>query len=203
MSTEEPGNGGDAQPDLGDTGMPEATPPPPPPPPPPASTPPPPPPSMPATPAASTPSGASSFDPASVPTAVWISAGGALVLLISVFLNWYSGSVKIANISIGGSENGWDSGVLAKLVALLALVALAVWVIELFFPDVTLPAPAWMIAGGAGAISLLFVLIKVIDKPSSGSSAVSVSLSFGIWLALVSAIAVVAGAYLRMNESPS
>ena len=162
---------------------------------------------MPTTPSASTPSSASSFDPASVPTAVWISAGGALVLLISVFLKWYSASssVKIGNISVSGSasESGWDSGVLAKLVALLALVALAAWVIELFFPDITLPAPAWMIAGGAGAISLLFVLIKVLDKPSTGTSAVSVGTSFGIWLALLAAIAVVVGAYLRMNESPS
>jgi hypothetical protein len=139
--------------------------------------------------------------------AVWISAGGALVLLISVFLKWYSASssVKIGNISVSGSasESGWDSGLLAKLVALLALVALAVWVIELFVPTVTLPAPAWMIAGGAGAISILFVLIKIIDKPDSGTSAVSVGRSFGLWLALLSAIAVVVGAYLRMNESSS
>jgi uncharacterized membrane protein HdeD (DUF308 family) len=138
---------------------------------------------------------------------VWISAGGALVLLISVFLNWYnaSSSVKVGNISVSGSasESGWHSGSLAKLVALLALVALAVWVIELFVPTVTLPAPAWMIAGGAGALSILFVLIKIVDKPSSGLSGVSVGTSFGIWLALLAAIAVVAGAYLRMNESPS
>jgi hypothetical protein len=162
---------------------------------------------MPATPSASTPSSVSSFDPASVPRAVWISAGGALVLLISVFLNWYnaSSSVKVGNISVSGSasESGWHSGSLAKLVALLALVALAVWVIELFVPTVTLPAPAWMIAGGAGALSILFVLIKIVDKPSSGLSGVSVGTSFGIWLALLAAIAVVAGAYLRMNESPS
>jgi hypothetical protein len=192
MSSEEPGNGGDARPDLGDTGMPEATPPPPPPPA--ASTPPPPPPpppSTPATPAAGAPSSVSSFDPASVPRSVWISAGGSLVLLISVFLTWYSFSI------IGVS--GWDSGSLGKLVALLALVAVGVWGVELFAPTVTLPAPAWMIAGGAGAISVVFVLIKIVDKPSPGGWGTS----FGIWLALVAAIAVVAGAYLRMNETSS
>jgi hypothetical protein len=140
--------------------------------------------------------------------AVWISAGGALLLLISVFLSWYSasGSVKVGTITVASgsaSESGWSSGSLAKLVALLALVALAVWVIELFVPTVTLPAPAWMIAGGAGAIAILFVLIKIVDKPSSGVSGISVGTSFGIWLALVSAIAVVVGAYLRMNESSS
>jgi hypothetical protein len=205
MSSEEPGNGGDAQPDPGGTGMPEATPPPPA-----ASTPPPPPPPPPSVPTpspAGAPSGASSFDLSSVPTAVWISAGGALVLLISVFLNWYtaSGSVRVGNVTVGGSasESGWNSGSLAKLVALLALVALAVWVIERFVPTVTLPTPAAMIAGGAGAVSILFVLIKILDKPSSGTSGISVGTSFGIWLALVSAIAVVVGAYMRMNETKS
>jgi hypothetical protein len=122
---------------------------------------------------------------------VWISAGGALVLLVSVFITWYS--ISIIGVS------GWDSGSLGKLVALQALVALGAWGVELFAPTVTLPAPAWMIAGGAGAISVLFVLIKIVDKPSPGGW----GLSFGIWLALLSAIAVVAGAYLRMNESPS
>ena len=35
-----------------------------------------------------------SFDPASVSRATWIAAGGALVLFISVFLSWYSVSLK-------------------------------------------------------------------------------------------------------------
>ncbi|MDX6496044.1 MAG: hypothetical protein QOE17_2030 [Gaiellales bacterium] len=129
------------------------------------------------------------------------------MLLISVFLDWYkaTGSVKVGNISVSGSasESGWHSGALAKLVALLALVALAVWVIELFVPHVTLPFPAWMIAGGAGALALLFVLIKFIDKPDSGVSAISVGTAYGLWIALLASIAVVVGAYLRMTESPT
>ena len=149
----------------------------------------------------------SSVDFSIVPRSVWISAGGALVLFISVFLDWFkaSGSVKVGNISVSGSasESGWHSGALAKLVALLALVALAVWVIELFVPNVTLPFPGWMIAGGAGAIALLFVLVKFVDKPDSGVSAISVGTAYGLWIALLASIAVVVGAYLRMTESPT
>jgi len=160
----------------------------------------------------STPS-AANIDFSVVSRSVWISAGGALVLLISVFLNWYtaSASIKIANVSqsYSASGSGWDSGAAAKFVALLALIALAAWVIELFVPTVDLPFPAWMIAGGAGALSVLFVLLKVVSKPGGNISVnapgihASVGTAYGIWIALLAAIAVVVGAYMRMTESPS
>ncbi|MDX6532981.1 MAG: hypothetical protein QOF68_725, partial [Gaiellales bacterium] len=84
----------------------------------------------------------------------------------------------------------------AKLVFLAALVALAAWIIELFVPTVALPVPATLIALGAGAVAFLLVLLKIVDKPGDG-----LGLSLGIWLALLASIAVIAGAYMRMNES--
>jgi hypothetical protein len=161
---------------------------------------------------------ASSVDFSVVPRSVWISAGGALVLLIAVFLNWYKVTASIKGPLLNGSASdhisGWSSGVGGKLVALLALLALAAWVVEVFVPTVTLPAPGWMIAGGAGALSILFVLLKIVSKPDraghftsaqlkSAGLDVSVSTSFGLWLSLLASIAVVVGAYLRMTESPS
>jgi hypothetical protein len=137
--------------------------------------------------------GTPAFDPASVPRSVWISAGGAAVLLFSVFLTWYS-----IDIPGGGSvgASGWESVDAAKLVFLAALVALAAWIIELFVPTVALPVPATLIALGAGAVAFLLVLLKIVDKPGDG-----LGLSLGIWLALLASVAVVAGAYMRMNES--
>ena len=103
---------------------------------------------------------APSFDLSTVSRSVWISAGGALVLLISVFLSWYTAtaSIKVANVSqsFSASESGWNSGAAAKFVALLALIALA-----------------------------------------------SVGTTYGVWIALLAAIAVVVGAYLRMTEPQS
>jgi hypothetical protein len=152
---------------------------------------------------------------ADIPRSVLVSGIGAIVLLVSVFLNWYSATVSVSGglAGFGGrsaSASGWDTTDVAKLVALLALVAIAAWAIELFVPDVTLPVPAWMIAGGAGALAVLLVLFRIISKPHGAHSTsislpnvqihVDVGTSFGIWLALVAAIATVAGAYLRMNE---
>lgn len=166
-------------------------------------------------PAPATPStpAASSVDFSAVPTSAWISAGGALVLLISVFLNWYTASATInistVSQSYSASESGWSSGTTAKFVALFALIALAAWVVELFVPTVELPFPAWQIAGASGAISILFVLFKILSKPGGNISIdapgihASVGTAFGIWIALLGAIAVVVGAYMRMNESQS
>jgi hypothetical protein len=162
-----------------------------------------------------TPSSSTGRSISDIPRSVLISGVGAIVLLISVFMNWYSASVSASGglSGFGGASrsiSGWDATDVAKLVALLALVAIAAWVIELFVPDVTLPVPAWMIAGGAGALSVLLVLYRIISKPGGAHSFsftlpnasihVDIGTAFGIWLALIAAIATVVGAYLRMNE---
>ena len=139
-----------------------------------------------------------SFDASAVSRATWIAAGGALILFISVFFSWYTASVHGLGVSASGS--GWDSGSLAKLVALLALIALAALVIEMFVPTVTLPLPASLIVMGAGGLSVLFILIKFVDKPADGGGVVSISLAWGIFVALIAAVVTVVGGYLKMQE---
>jgi hypothetical protein len=157
--------------------------------------------------------------PADIPRSVLISGIGAIVLFISVFLSWYSVNVSLSGANLGalGNEsrsfNGWDSTDVAKLVALLALAAIVVWAVELFATQVALPIPAWMVAAGAGGLSVLLVLYRIVSKPtpggvtnfnfSSGGAHLSVDIgtSFGIYLALIAAVATVVGAYLRMQET--
>lgn len=197
--TPEPGHQADPGPSMPAT----------PPPPPPAAEPPP---SYQSSAPSGQAAGQMTFDFASVPRSVWISFGGAIVLLVSVFFNWYTASISVNVLgqtqSASGSESGWDSGTAAKLIFLLALVAVVAWCVELFAPTVTLPFPAWMIAGACGALSLLLVLFKIVSKPGgadsfniAGVGHASIGTAWGIWVALLAAIAVLIGAYLRMNES--
>jgi hypothetical protein len=136
-----------------------------------------------------------SFDPASVSRATWIAAGGALILFISVFLSWYSASGSIGGISYSVSQNGWDTGALGKLVALLAVIALAALVIELFVPSVTLPLPSSLIVIGAAAVAFLFILIKLVDEPNGAG------LAYGIFVALIAAAVTAYGGYAKMSEA--
>ncbi len=182
----------------------------------PAAPPPPPPPAAESTataPGSSAP--AASFDFAAVPRSVWISAGGALVLLISVFFSWYTATASVsvpggASISRSASGSGWDSGGGAKLVFLLALVILVVWAVDLFADSVTLPFPASMVALVLGAAALLVCVIKFFSKPGGGDVSsfggtlhFSVSVAWGLYVAILAAIAVVVGAYMHMNETSS
>jgi hypothetical protein len=221
MSTEgsDPTAGEDAGPDLtpdpaptGSEAAPEPPPPAPDPTPEPEPAPPPPPPA--AAPGSSAP--AAGFDFAAVPRSVWISAGGALVLLISVFFNWYTATASLSlpggagSVSRSASGNGWDSGDGAKLVFLLALVILAVWAVDLFADNVTLPFPASWVALVLGAVALLVCVIKFFSKPGGpdltsfgGTLHFSVSVAWGLYVAILAAIAVVVGAYLQMNETSS
>ena len=232
MSTEghDPSAGGDAGPDPTPDPAPTesaAAPEPPPPPAPdptpepePDPSPPPPPPPPPAAaestaaaPESSAP--AASFDFAAVPRSVWISAGGALVLLISVFFSWYTATASVSlpgggSISRSVSGSGWDSGDGAKLVFLLALVILVAWAVDLFADSVTLPFPAAMVALVLGAAALLVCVIKFFSKPGGsdlttlgGTLHISVSVAWGLYVAILAAIAVIVGAYLHMNETSS
>jgi hypothetical protein len=179
----------------------------PPPPPPPAAE------STAAAPQSSAP--AASFDFAAVPRSVWISAGGALVLLVSVFFSWYTATASVSvpggeSISRSASGSGWDSGGGAKLVFLLALVILAVWAVDLFADNVTLPFPASMVALVLGAAALLVCVIKFFSKPGGpdlssfgGTLHFSVSVAWGLYVAILAAIAVIVGAYMHMNETSS
>src|SRR5437763_5193257 len=110
------------------------------------------------TPPPSTPTGPRAGD---IPRSIWISGIGSIVLIISVFLHWYtysasiSGIAGIGGVTISGSASGTKATDVAWLVFLLGIVALAAWVIELWAPTVELPMPAWQIAIVAGAVSVL------------------------------------------------
>lgn len=140
-----------------------------------------------------------SFDPSTVSRANWVAAGGALILFISVFLSWYSVSVKGGlGVSGSASSSGWSSVDAAKLVALLALIALAVVVIELFVPNVTLPVPGSFLIIGAGGLSVLLVLLKMVSHPGGGG-VVDVSLAYGIFISLIAAAVTTYGGYMKMQ----
>jgi hypothetical protein len=166
------------------------------------------------------PARSAGFDPSNISRGAWVSIGGAVVLLISVFLNWYTASVSISggsgpfgNLSKSGSASGVDATDIAWIVFFLAVIALAAWVIELWVEGVTIPYPAWLVSGICGVLSVVLVLYRIIDKPAGAGTNTSGSLtfgnskltwsigtSFGIWLALLASIAMLVGAYLMLNE---
>jgi hypothetical protein len=118
-----------------------------------------------------------------------------LVLAVSSFTSWYSGSsVEGPTLSV----TGWNSGTLGKLVFLIGAAVVCLAALRhagLEFPSVV-PEPLIVIA--LGALGAVFVTIRLVSVPASvvGTGGRSV----GLWISLLAAVGVVAAGVLRGAE---
>jgi hypothetical protein len=86
--------------------------------------------------------------------------------------------------------------VVLLLLAAAAFLGALVWLAELHAP-IEVDGGQVAVVGGAAA---LFVLYRMADHPGPSVTVFSLSLSWGIWLALLSSLAVVAGGMLGRAE---
>jgi len=124
------------------------------------------------------------FDPASVPTSRWLQGGGALVLLISLFLDWFG--------TAGYRQSGWDAFDGDKLVGLFALAALILVGLELFGAKISLPVDPSLVMLGCGGLSLMIIVLRFIDLSS---------FEYGIYVAFLAAAALTAGGWLELRDT--
>ena len=117
-----------------------------------------------------------------------------LVLMLSSFMGWYSGSglgVKLAVI-------GWHTGTLGKLVFFIGLAIVVLVALRAYGFDLPSSIPESLVVLGLGAVATVFVLIRVISIPDAVLPADSRGI--GLWIALVAALGVIAGGLLRAAE---
>ena len=128
-----------------------------------------------------------------------IAGAASVVVLISLFLPWFSGSISSDN-SLGlsattGSESGTDAHGWLWLVFIIVLAIVAYLVVVAGFQVLPFKAPlrhdqVLLVAAG---VNLLLVFIGFLLKPSTyGLAGVSIGWSIGAFLALIAAIAAVA-----------
>jgi hypothetical protein len=121
----------------------------------------------------------------------WVSG---LVLALSAFMGWYTGSGDGVTLAV----TGWHTGVLGKIVFFLGLAVLAI--VALRESGVELPpkVPESLVIVALGTIATVLVLVRVIDVPESVLPADG--RWFGVWISLVAALGVIAGGVLRVAE---
>jgi hypothetical protein len=121
----------------------------------------------------------------------WLSG---LLLAVSAFTDWYAGPSQ-GGITLG--VIGWHTGALGKLVFFIGLAVLALY--ALHEAGVELPAtlPESLIVIGLGAVATIFVLIRLISIPDEFTGS---GRGVGIWISLVSAVAVIAAGLLTASE---
>ena len=118
----------------------------------------------------------------------------ALILALSTFMDWYAGS----GVGVKLSVIGWQSGVLGKLVFFIGLVVLALVVLRESGIELPATIPESLVVIALGALSTIFVLIRLIDVPEEFFG--WRGRGIGIFISLVASLAVIAAGLLRAGE---
>ena len=117
-----------------------------------------------------------------------------LVLMLSSFMDWYAGS------SLEGptlAVIGWHTGILGKLVFFIGLAVLALAALRRAGIELPSTIPESLVLIGLGALATIFVLIRLISVPDT---LVYAGRGIGIWISLLSALALIGGGLLRAGE---
>jgi hypothetical protein len=117
-----------------------------------------------------------------------------LVLAVSAFTGWYSGSGDGLTLSV----IGWHTGALGKLVFFLGIAVLALVVLREFGIELPATVPESLVVIALGSLATIFVLIRLIAIPDQFLPADGRSI--GIWISLFAALAVIVAGLLRAGE---
>jgi hypothetical protein len=117
----------------------------------------------------------------------------SLAGIISIFLPWFSAGAFGFSVHVNGFH-GW--GILAFLCFVAALVISLVG-----NQPQPLDKSIWFVAMICGALCLLSVIITILSSQTADYGFASAGLGFGIWIALVAAIAVTAFAWMFKNPA--
>jgi uncharacterized membrane protein len=113
----------------------------------------------------------------------WIAAAGGLALIVSLALPWYDAPTE--------PLTGYEAlTVIDILLTLVALLALALAVLEATQDSPAKPVAAAVLTVVFGALAVLLVLFRLIDAPADG-----LTVRAGAWLGLVAALAITVGGW--------
>jgi hypothetical protein len=117
----------------------------------------------------------------------------AVVLALSAFMSWYTGSADGITLSV----TGWHTGALGKLVFFLGLAVVIVLALRPFGIALPPTVPVGMIVLGLGAVATIVVLFRLISVPQDF---VGLGRSIGLWISLLAALLVSVAGFLRGAE---
>jgi hypothetical protein len=118
----------------------------------------------------------------------WIAGVWGLVLLVALFLPWYSDD--------GGSRTGWQSlGALDLVLAIVALAALAIPVVTALQRVPAVPLALQSLTTLVGLLAVLLVLIRVLNMPDWATER-----EWGLWVALAATLGIVVGGLIAMRD---
>jgi hypothetical protein len=149
------------------------------------------------------------FDIGRLRRAEQVIGGGAIALFIFLFFfKWYGVSTNvtpIAGLNLNVSRTGWETFTSSRWIWLLTIiVALGAVALVAAGRTIELPVSAGLLVTALGALSTIFILYRIVHHPTAsasfGSFHASAGIKIGIWLGLISAVAISYGGLLAMQE---
>src|SRR5262245_28393053 len=125
-----------------------------------------------------------------------VTALSGLVLMLSSFMGWYSGSSSDPGPTI--AVIGWNTGVIGKLVFLLGLAVVVLVLLRELGIELPATVPESLVIIVMGSLATILVLIRLISVPDSFYP--SAGRGIGIWIALIAALGLIVGGLLRAGE---
>jgi hypothetical protein len=117
-----------------------------------------------------------------------------LVLAISAFTDWYVGSGPGPTTSV----IGWHTGALGKLVFFIGLAVLALVILRESGIELPATVPESLVVIALGALSTVFVLIRLISVPDEFFG--WRGRGIGIFISLLASLVVIVAGLLRAGE---
>ena len=140
----------------------------------------------------------------SIDRGTWLTGAGASALFASLFLTWYTYGISVGNVlRLSISRSGWDSGgFLIKTLALIALLAAALTVLDVTGRAAALALPSGRVLRALGVAALVVVLLKCVVTPAEipAGQGVDVGYGYGLFVALIAAATLAFGGYLRLSS---
>jgi len=118
-----------------------------------------------------------------------------LALALSAFTGWYSGTG--ADVGIETSVLAWNTGILGKLVFAVGLAAIVLVLLREAGIELPAAVPGSLVVIALGALSTIFVLVRVISIPDDFFFA---SRGIGLVISLVAALALLLAGLLEAAE---
>ncbi len=132
-------------------------------------------------------------------TSDWLIGGGGLALFIFSFFPWFGAS----GFGYSISWNGWSSGFLGWAAVLLGMVLVAYVVafklLDAKMPEV--PLPESLIVLIVAGVCAVFMLLRLAFGATYGGVSLGLDRKFGLFLAVLAALATAAGAFLQFREA--
>jgi len=127
-----------------------------------------------------------------------IAGAAAVLLLIDMFLNWYSANISgalsaaAARFGVDTSVNAWQSFSTTDLLIFLTILAALVMVgMRVMARSANLPVSLPLVVAALGAITTIIVLWRIINQPGPNDF---INVEYGAYIGLVLLIALTFGA---------